>query len=216
MDFSLNVEPRTETGSKTKHVRSRGYIPAVVYGQGQEAQAIQFPQSDLMHLLRDGGGSQLIELRGLGQDSTHVVMREVQRHPFKRNILHVDFYEVQMGVAVRTEAAIHYEGESPAIKAGAVLMHNFERIEIECLPRDIPEAFVVDLALLQSEDDVIRIADLAIPEGVTILNAEPDDIVASVTVPRKLAEGEATEEDEFAEEAGASTPEVISRGKEEE
>lgn len=214
MDYSLNVEPRMETGSKTKHVRSRGYIPGVVYGQGNDAQVIQFMQSDLMHLLRDGGGSQLIELKGLGKESTHVVMREVQRHPSKRNILHVDFYAVQMGVAVRTEASIHFTGESPAVKAGAVLMHNLERIEIECLPRDIPEAFVVDLALLQTEDDVVRISDLTIPEGVTILNADPDDVVASVTVPRKLAEGE-TEEDEFAEEEG-ETPEVISRGKEEE
>ncbi|HEY54137.1 MAG TPA: 50S ribosomal protein L25 [Caldilineae bacterium] len=215
MDYSLNVEPRTETGSKTKHVRSRGYVPAVVYGQGEKARPIQFTQSDLMHLLRDGGGSQLIELHGLGEKPTYVVMREVQRHPFKRHILHVDFYEVQMDVAVRTEASLHYEGESPVIKAGGVLMYGLERIEIECLPRDIPEAFIVDLTLLQTEDDVVRVSDLAIPEGVTILNAKPDDIVASVTVPRKLAEGE-EEEEEFAEEEGAVGPEVISKGREEE
>jgi large subunit ribosomal protein L25 len=217
MDFSLTVEPRTETGSKVKHVRAQGYIPGVVYGrQGQDAQALQFEETELMHLLRDGGGSQLIELQGLGEGSTHVLMREVQRDPARRNILHVDFYEVQMDVVVHTEVPIRYEGESPAIKAGAILIHNLERIEIECLPGDIPEAFVIDLELFQTEYDVVRSSDLGVPEGATIINATPTDFVASVTVPRILAEEEEEEEDVFAAEEGASEPDVISRGREEE
>ncbi len=217
MDFSLNVEPRTETGSRVKHVRSQGHIPGVVYGQGQDALALQFEEPELTRLLRDGGGSQLIELKGLGEESMHVLMREVQRHPAKRNILHIDFCEVQMDVVVNTETVVRYIGESPAIKAGAILIHNLDVIEIECLPRDIPEAFVIDLDLFQTEYDVVRISDLAVPEGVTIVNANPTDVVASVVVPRILEEEEEEEEvDEFAEEEGLAEPEVISRGKEEE
>ena len=218
MDFSLNVQPRTETGSRTKHVRSQGYIPGVVYGRGQDARALQFEEPELIRLLRDGGGSQLIELQGLGEETTHVLMREVQRHPAKRNILHIDFYEVQMDVIVRTETPVHFEGDSPAIKEGAVLIYNLERIEIECLPSDIPEAFVVDLGILQTEFDVVHISDLAVPEGVTIVNANPTDVVASVTIPRIFEEEEEEEEemDEFAAEEGISEPEVISKGKEDE
>ena len=216
MDFSLNVEPRTETGSRIKYVRSQGYVPGVVYGQGQDALALQFKEPELTRLLRDGGGSQLIELQGLDKEEMYVLMREVQRDPARRNILHVDFYEVQMGVVVHTEASVQFVGESPAIKAGAILIHNLERVEIECLPRDIPEAFVIDLDLFQTEFDVVRISDLDLPEGVTIINAKPTDIVASVTVPRILAEGEEEEEDEFAVEEGGAEPEIISRGREEE
>jgi len=215
MDYSLNVQPRTQTGSRIKQVRADGYVPGVVYGQGNDAQALQFNERELMRLLRDGGGNQLIELNGLGKKSMHVLMREMQQDPARRNVLHVDFYEVQMDVVVRTEASINFEGESAAIKAGAILIHNVDYIEIECLPRDIPDGFVVDLAILETEQDVVRISDLAVPEGITILNAEPEDVIASVTIPRILEEDEEDEIDEFALEEGASEPEVISRGREE-
>ena len=216
MDYSLNVQPRTETGSRIKQVRSEGFVPGVVYGQGQDAQTLQFKESELMRILRDGGGNQLIELTGMDKKSMHVLMREIQQDPARRNILHVDFYKVQMDVIVGTEASIIFEGESEAIKAGAILIHNFDNIEIECLPSDIPDGFVVDLSILETEHDVVRISDLAVPEGVTILNAEPNDVVVSVTIPRILEEDEEEEVDEFALEEGAVEPEVISRGKEEE
>ncbi len=216
MDYSLDVQPRTQTGSRTKLVRADGFVPGVVYGQGKDAQALQFRESELMRLLREGGANQLIELQGLDKKSVHVLMREMQQDPARRNILHVDFYQVQMDVMVRTEASIHFVGESPAIKAGAILIHTLDTIEIECLPGDIPEAFVVDLGILETEDDVVRISDLTVPKGVTILNAEADDVVASVTIPRILEEDEDAETDEFAFEEGAAEPEVITRGREEE
>ncbi len=216
MDFSLDVQHRTQTGSRTKLVRAAGYVPGVVYGQGNDAQALQFKESELMRILRDGGGNQLIELTGMDKKSMHVLMREIQQDPARRNILHVDFYKVQMDVIVRTEASIIFEGESEAIKAGAILIHNFDNIEIECLPSDIPDGFVVDLSILETEHDVVRISDLAVPEGVTILNAEPNDVVVSVTIPRILEEDEEEEVDEFALEEGAVEPEVIAKGKEEE
>ncbi len=214
MDYSLTVQPRTLTGSRIKQVRAEGYVPGVVYGQGSDAQTLQFNERELMRLLRDGGGNQLIELNGLSNKPMHVLMREMQQDPARRNVLHVDFYQVQMDVVVRTEASINFEGESEAIRAGAILIHNFDYIEIECLPSDIPDGFVLDLAILETENDVIRISDLAVPEGITILNAEPNDVIASVTIPRILEEDEEEEIDEFAFEEGVE-PEVISRGREE-
>ncbi|NOZ72500.1 MAG: 50S ribosomal protein L25 [Chloroflexi bacterium] len=212
MDYVLNVEPRTQVGRAVKHVRAEGLVPANLYGQGNPATAIQFKQIDLVRLMRQGAASQLIELHGLGKKPKYVLLREVQRHPTRRTMLHVDFYEVQMDVVIRTEVPVHYTGESFAVKEGAVLIHYLDTIEIECLPRAIPEAFQADLSKLETIDDVIKVSDLPIPEGVEVLQ-DPDSIVVSLTLPQKPAEDE--EEGEELEE-GVAEPEVISsRGEEE-
>lgn len=212
MEYILNVEQRTKTGPHVKDIRAQGMVPAVVYGQGKEATLISFKEIDLVRLLRQGAGSQLIQLNGLGKKPRFVLLREVQRHPTRRNLLHVDFYEVQMGVAITTEVPVHFEGESLALKSGAVLIHHLDAVEIECLPRAIPEALVADLSKLETVDDSIKVSDLAIPEDVKVLQ-DPDDLVVSLAISRKLAEGE-----EFVEEGeeGEAVPEVISARAEEE
>lgn len=219
MDLILNVQPRTETGRHAKQVRHAGFVPGVVYGQGKDARPLQFREIDLVRLIRHGASSQLVELQGLDKDSLHTLLREVQRHPTRHTILHADFYEVQMNVVIRTEVPVHFEGESPAmVEGGAILIHNLDRIEVECLPRDIPDRFVLNLDLLETIDDVVHVSDLAIPENVTIVN-DPEDVIASLTIPRKLAEEEELEAEEGMElevEEGMAEPEVISRGKEEE
>jgi large subunit ribosomal protein L25 len=125
-------------------------------------------------------------------------------------MLHVDFFEVQMGVAIRTDVPVRFVGESLALKSGAVMIHHLDTIEIECLPRAIPEFFEADLSKLETLEDVIKVSDLPVPEEVEVL-ASPDDIVVSLTISRKLAESEEEEE----EEGGMAEPEVISgRGEE--
>lgn len=207
MDYVLNVEPRTETGRHVKHVRKAGYVPAVVYGQGQPATPIQFREIDMARILRAGGLSQLIMLKGLGKKPVNVLIKEIQRHPIRRTILHVDFYSVQMDVKIQTEVPVHTTGESEALKGGAVLIHHMDVIPVECLPGDIPEYLVADLSKLKDLDDVITVADLPVPEHVEVL-ADPNAPVFSLTISRKLAEeaagsgeegegeGEAAEEEE--------------------
>lgn len=207
MSFVLHVQPRSQTGTGVKRVRRAGLVPGVMYGQGQEAVPLQFKELDLLRLLRSGGSSHLIELHGLGPNPVHVLLREVQRHPTRHTILHADFYRVRMDTPVRAEVPVHFVGESEAIRAGAVLIHHLDRIEVECLPADIPEAFVVDLSRLVHVDDVIRVADLSVPPRVT-LHHDEDEIVVSLTVPRAIA----IEEEEVAEPTAAE-PEVIRKGK---
>ena len=196
MDYVLNVEERTVTGRHVKQVRQAGYVPAVVYGQGEDATPIQFREIDMVRILRSGGLSQLIELQGLGKPM-NVLIKEIQRHPLRRTILHVDFYRVQMDVKIQTDVPLRLEGESEAIKTGAVLIHHMDAITVECLPGNIPEYLVADLSKLQTLDDVITVADLPIPEGVDVL-AEPQAPVLSLTISRKLAaeEAEGTEGEE--------------------
>lgn len=187
MELVLNVEPRANTGSRVKDVRNAGMVPGVVYGQGEEAAALQFKEIDLIRLLRVGASSQLMRLDGLGSKPMFALLREVQRHPTRRTIMHVDFYKVQMDVMIRTDIPLHFEGESPAIKAGAIMLHSIDRITVECLPRAIPENFVIDLTKLRTVEDVVRVSELAVTEGVTILH-DPEDIVISLTIPRVIAE----------------------------
>ncbi len=196
MDYVLNVEERTVTGRHVKQVRQAGYVPAVVYGQGEDATPIQFREIDMVRILRSGGLSQLIELQGLGKPM-NVLIKEIQRHPLRRTILHVDFYRVQMDVKIQTDVPLRLEGESEAIKTGAVLIHHMDAITVECLPGNIPEYLVADLSKLQTLNDVITVADLPIPEGVDVL-AEPQAPVLSLTISRKLAaeEAEGTEGEE--------------------
>ncbi len=206
MQQVLHVEQRSHLGSAAKKVRHSGMVPGIVYGQGKAATALQFKEFDLLKILRAGGASQLIELEGLDGPSLHVLLREVQRHPTRRTILHADFYRVQMDVAVRTEVPLHFSGESEAIRSGAVLIHQLDKIHVECLPGRIPEAFVVDLSKLVTFDDVIRVSDLAGFEGVSI-HHDADEIVVSVTPPR------VQEEEEGVLAAEVSEPEVIRKGK---
>ena len=210
MQLVLNVEPRTGESGHANRVRAEGLVPGVVYGQGKQATSLQFKELELLKLLRSGGVSQLLELHGLGNATVYALLREVQRHPTRRTITHVDFYQVQMDVAVRTEVPIHMEGESPAIKGGAVIIHHLDRIHVECLPGDIPDYFKVDLSTLVEIDDVVRVSALAVPKGVTI-HQGPDDVVISLSLPRVLAEAE-----EGAGEEGAPVPEVIRKSKGEE
>ncbi len=202
MNYVLKVEPRTETGRHVKRVREAGYVPAVVYGQGEPAVPVQFREIDMVRILRSGGLSQLILLEGLDKP-TNVLIKEVQRHPIRRTLLHVDLYRVQMDVKIQTDVPVHTTGESEAMKAGAVLIHHMDNITVECLPGDIPEYLVADLSKLKTLDDVITVADLPVPDGVEVL-AEPDAPVFSLTISRKLAETVAGEGGEAEEEAEAS------------
>ena len=209
MDYVLNVEPRTITGRRVKHVRENGYVPAVLYGQGQDAMPIQFREIDLVRILRSGGYSQLIALAGLEKKPVNALTKEIQRHPVRRTILHVDFYKVQMDVKIQTDVPVHMVGESEAVKGGAVIIHHMDAIPVECLPGNIPEALVADMSKLETLDDVITVADLPVPEGVEVL-AEADAPVISLTISRKLAEGASMEEEgegEGAEEAAEADAE---------
>ena len=194
MDYVLNVEPRTTTGRQVKHVRETGYVPGVLYGQGQEAQPIQFREIDLVRILRSGGFSQLIGLEGLDKKPVNALIKEVQRHPVRRSLLHVDFYKVQMDVKIQTDVPVRMVGESEAVKGGAVIIHHMDTIPVECLPGNIPGDLVADMSKLETLADVITVADLPVPENVEIL-AEPNAPVISLTISRKLAE-DAIEEGE--------------------
>jgi large subunit ribosomal protein L25 len=145
----------------------------------------------------------------MGDSPLNVLPREVQRHPVKHNVLHVDFQAVSMTEKLRLHVPIIHEGDAPAMKLNGdlVLVRNLDSVEIECLPADIPNHLVANLTKLQGEDDEVLAGDLAVPNGVKVLTAH-DQVIFSLTLSRA---GTLEETEEAA--ATAAEPEVVIKGK---
>lgn len=208
--ITLNAQPRSTVGRSVKQLRRQGWIPAVVYGHNTPTVAIQVQEADIEHTLRSAGFTHLIELaiaNGSEAGKQMVIVREVQRHPIRRSLLHVDFYRVVMTEKLRLEVPVHLVGESPAVKEGATLVQNLNAIEIECLPADIPEAIQIDLSGLTLAAHSITVGDVAVPPRVQVIT-DPETVIVSVVAARA-----AEEEEEAAAEAAAEEPEVVAKGK---
>lgn len=203
----LKAEYRNIKGKQVKALRRAGKLPAVMYGKQIEPVSIMldFRQANLV--LDKISQSTLIIL-DLDGKQHYVLVRDKQRDVLRGNLTHVDFQVVSLTERVRANVAIHLEGESPAVEElGGILVQNLEEVDIEALPRDLPERVDVDVSVLKEIGDAIHVRDLALPEGM-IVYTDPDEIVAVVTSP---------EAEEVVEELKEGVePEVIERGKKEE
>jgi large subunit ribosomal protein L25 len=206
-ELVLNAKPRNVIGKAVKALRRQGWIPAVLYGRHISPLPIQVEGRELQRVLSQArGGARLITLQVDGE--THLALiREVQREPIRREILHVDFQAIEMTEKIRVEVPVIFKGASPAVERGeGVLVHGLTHVEIECLPKDLIEAITVDLSVLDRVDAAIYVRDLQAPPGVTIVS-DPDELIALVTAPA----AEAIEEAPLPAEA--PEVEVIGRGK---
>jgi large subunit ribosomal protein L25 len=205
----LTAETRAERGSRPAgRLRRAGVVPAVVYGLGGDTVSVSVGSRDVTHILARGANT-LITLRLAGDDQL-TLARQVQRHPTRGDILHVDFIRVSTDVAVTAEVPLHLNGEPEGVRNGGLLEQLVFGLPIEARPQDIPTEIEADVSALQIGDQV-RLTDLALPPGVTP-TIEPDALIAQVVAPRVTAEEEAAEaaEGEAAEgaegEEGAETP----------
>lgn len=203
----LEATRRDILGKKVKALRRQGKLPAVVYGHQFPSQSILLDYRQASRTLAGISSSQLIELNLEGQ-KVPVLVRERQHHPLTSNMIHVDFLAVSMTEALRAFVPIELEGEAPAVKDfGGVVVTGLEEIEVECLPKDLPEKITVELTKLAKIGDGIYVKDLILPAGVEVLS-EGDEMIVLVTAP----EGEEIE----AEVGEEFEPEVIEKGKKEE
>jgi large subunit ribosomal protein L25 len=183
----LKTQSRTIRGKQVRQLRAKGWIPAVVYAPDLEAMSIQVEERPLVTTLQQVGSTALIDLFVDDEPQPHIVLaREIQRDALTGQLRHVDFYQVRLTEKVKTTPRLEFVGESPIVRSGlAVMIHEMNEIEVECLPTDLISSIRVDVSVLQKMDDNVMIRDLVVPPGVTIL-AEPDEIVASV-VPIRMA-----------------------------
>ena len=205
MTVSLTAEKRENVG-KPHALRASGKIPAVFYGPKEVSTPITLSASEFQKVWRASGESSVIELSGVGEVK-EVLINEIDRDPVSGVIRHVDFYVPEKGKTVEVGVPLEYIGEAPAVKElGGVLVKVLHELEIEVLPRNLPQVIEVDLASLVSFDSQIHVRDLKLPEGVTALTSA-DEVVALVSV--------AKEEEELPVEApDLSSIEVEKKGKE--
>ncbi len=123
-DYSLQVAIRDANGVKPGKLRAEGFTPAVVYGAEIAPQIVQIESRELDRLLARGGAAHLVNLEGEEFAKTRVLIREVQRHPVRREVLHIDFVRVSAGQKIRMAVALHLVGEAPALEEGAILLQN--------------------------------------------------------------------------------------------
>lgn len=197
MEITLDVKPRAELGKgPTRRYRAAGLVPAVFYGPSVEPVSLLVDgkqMSQAMHT--EAGGNVLITLKIDGQ-SRLTVPREVQRHPIRGTILHVDFVNVARDQKIEAHVPVHVVGESRGVKEGGVLDQHMHELQVEAVPTDIPAAIEVDISDLGIGDS-IHVADVKIPTGVEMLSPA-EEMVAAVIEARLT---ELVEEEEEAEEA---------------
>ena len=208
----LKAEKRNVVGKQVKALRREGKLPGVIYGRHVEPIAILLEAHSTGLAMAKLTSSSLVTLNVDGTEYPALV-RERQRDYIKGVLTHVDFLAVDLKETIRTFVSLHFFGVSPAVKdLNGVLVHNLERLEVECLPTDLPERIEVDISVLAQIGDGIRVHDVVKSDKVTILS-DSDEMVAVVTLPKEEAA-----EDVAAVVAGAeaAAPELsVERGKKE-
>jgi large subunit ribosomal protein L25 len=217
-DIVLTAEPRAERGSRPAgRIRRQGKVPAIVYGLGNDTLAVSVPARELGHILAgESGANTLINLE-LDGDSMLTLARQIQRHPTRGDLVHVDFIRIRRDVAVSAEVPLHLLGEPEGVRDGGLLEQLVFTVTVEAMPGNIPVALELDVTALAIGDQR-RVSDLAIPADV-ISHLDPETVVAQVAAPRVVAEeeveGEAAEGEEGEAAEGAPAAEASSeRGSE--
>lgn len=203
---SLKARTRDDNGkSSARGFRRQGLIPAVMYGRGFDSESLLVEEHELSLLLgRISAENTLIDLAVEGGPARKVLIRALQRHPWKSSILHVDFFRINVDEEIKVAVPVHAEGEAVGVKIdGGILQQHRHEIQVSCLPTEIPGHFVVDVSDLRIGDSVY-VADIDV--GETTMIDDPEAIVCTVIPPTVLVVEEAEEEEE--EEEGLE-PEVI-------
>ncbi len=199
---ALTRDPNAMTG---KALRRSGFIPAIYYSRAGETRCLQFERNELQNLLRHEIGILYVDLNG---EELSCVIREVQRHPVRRDVLHIDLMGVVKGQKMKAHVPIHIVGTAKGIKEGGTMDLVLREVEVECLPSRLPSYIDVDVTDL-GVNDGFRIGEIQLEE-VAILG-DPHTIIVHIVPPRTT-----TEPVPGAETAEAAEPEVIRERKSEE
>jgi large subunit ribosomal protein L25 len=188
-DITLVAEQRPEKGSRPSgRLRRAGKVPAVVYGLGIDTLMVTVPARDLGHILAgESGANTLISLQVDGDDVL-TLARQIQRHPTRGELMHVDFIRIRRDVAVSAEIPVHLVGEATGVRDGGLMEQLIFNLTIEAMPGNIPVSLEVDVSALAIGDQ-IHVSDVPLGEGVAT-QVEGDAVVAQVAAPRVVTEAE--------------------------
>ena len=219
---SLNVDVRTASGKKVaKKLRYRGQLPAVVYGEGAESVACSVDQRRLTDLLKAHGRNAIISLSA-GDTSQSTIIKDIQYHPVRDEILHVDFHRIDLTRKIVVEVPLHATGSAVGVRIGeGILEQMLHDLEVECLPTEIPDHIEIDVSDLDIGDS-LHVSDIVVDGDDLTVVTDADRTIFAVAAPSLIIEEEEEEADEeglVAEDAEGAEgeemqePELIERGR---
>ena len=196
ISFELNAEPRSDTGKgASRRLRHAGKVPAIMYGGDKDPEALTLSHNEVLRSLEhEAFYSHILTVKS-GGNETQAILRDLQRHPSKAVIMHMDLQRVSATEKLKTQVPVHLLGEdvAPGVKAGGLVSHDLTEVAVECLPKDLPEYIEVDLSALEVGES-IHLSELKVPDGVTLTELargeDHDSSVVSIHVKRIVEEVE--------------------------
>ncbi len=187
--LNLSAKVRNEKGKKVRSLRTRGILPAVLYGPGIKNLNLEVGEKEFEAAYKKAGSSSLISLNLKDQGKKFLVLiHSVQHDPLNGRPVHIDFYQPKLEEEVEAAVPLVFKGEAPAVKnLQGTLVKEISELEVKAKPQQLPRQIEVDISSLKTFEDSIKISDLKVPEGVKILKEE-EEIVALVTPPEKVEE----------------------------
>lgn len=206
VEFELNAKTREDLGKgASRRLRREGWIPAIMYGGNKQPEPLMVEQREILKSLRDDGFySHILNIK-IGSRTERAILKDIQRHPYKPVVSHLDLQRVSAEDKIRVHVPVHFLNEkgSKGIRQGGVISHHLIDIEITCLPKDLIESIDVDIANMEI-GDALHLSELKLPEGVEIVQLhgeEGDTAVVSIHHPQAGT----TAEDDEAEDAEGDT-----------
>ena len=215
MSITVNATEREDQGKgASRRLRKEEKVPSIIYGGKKEPQMVTLSIHEITHLLEDENTFTSVLDLVVGESTDSVVLKDIQRHPAKNTITHVDFLRVDAKQTLVTTTPLHFVGveENEALRLGNMLNQFVVSIEISCLPKDLPHGIDVDVSSLEVGDH-LSLTDLVLPEGVVINALQHEDVeahdqtVCSVSEPKVVEEEEEIIEDGESEEGGEGSAE---------
>ncbi len=190
---TLSAEIRNELKkSGAKKVRKSGKIPAVIYGHNEPLN-VSVDEKEFVKKFEKISENTIITIN-IDKNSYDVLVKNYQDDILTSKIKHIDFFEIEKGKTLKTNIPVHIEGNAKGAREGGLLEVRLHELEVECLPKDIPEKIVIDVAELEA-GEAIHVADVEVPEGVKILNMLEQTVVSVTIVKQEIEEPEKGEED---------------------
>ncbi|GAA4076301.1 50S ribosomal protein L25/general stress protein Ctc [Amphibacillus indicireducens] len=198
MAVKLRAERRDDlTKSHTNQLRKKGFIPSVVYGNDKEAITVAVENIELLKTLRDEGRNAVITLDIEQGESVEVMLHEYQMDPLRDEVIHADFYVVDMSQEMDVTVSIQLEGEPAGVREGGILQQPLYELQVRATPANIPDQITINVADLEI-GDAISVSDLDKAEGYEVTEA-PDTTIVTITAPQAEEALEPSEDGEFVE-----------------
>ncbi|HEY7627329.1 MAG TPA: 50S ribosomal protein L25 [Ilumatobacteraceae bacterium] len=199
---TLVAIPRTGRGSSpARRLRAEGQIPGILYGRGMEPISVTVERREFRMALSGPAGANTVLALQIGGESYPAVVKEMQRHPIKRTVSHVDFLQVNMHEEITVHIPVRLHGEAKAVTAaGGLVDPAVDALEVSCTPTNMPNEFMIDITDMQP-DTVIRLSDIPMPNGVTALGDPDMPVVTVLTTAAEIEEPTAEVEGEEGEGA---------------